>query len=236
MIATLLPALGLGFLVGFRHAFEPDHLAAVTTMASHERGVARAAKLGVAWGIGHTISVGLVATILVILGVNVPERFHTVAELGVAVMLIVLGMGTLIADVRRHRGAHGVSHGHAHATNAAHQHVQVASGTSGLRVGGVLAGHPRALGFGILHGLAGSGAVIVLAIAAATEQRTQLGYLLTFGIGSIAGMAIVSALSGATVGWVGRSNTTALRYVRMGAASLSAIVGVMLGTEVLRGW
>ncbi|MBA3917246.1 MAG: hypothetical protein K2Y26_07650 [Gemmatimonadaceae bacterium] len=227
MITTLLPALGLGFLVGFRHAFEPDHLAAVTTMASHEHGVARAARLGVAWGIGHTLSVGLVAVVLVTLGVHVPERFHTVAELGVALMLIVLGVGTLVADLRRPRRIHDVKDAGRHDQNTIGTHIKESR---------AFTGNPRALGFGILHGLAGSGAVIVLAVAAATDQRTQLSYLGAFGVGSIAGMAMVSALSGATAGLVGRTHAPALRYVRWGAAGLSAVVGVMLGTEVLQSW
>src|SRR6187431_141542 len=110
MNEILLPAIGIGFVVGFRHAFEPDHLAAVTTLATRERSLSLAARLGLAWGVGHTLAVAVVATALIVLGVQVPERFYHTAELCVAALLIVLGVGTLIAEARRHRESLGKPH------------------------------------------------------------------------------------------------------------------------------
>ncbi|HCT55878.1 MAG TPA: hypothetical protein DGD08_01555 [Gemmatimonas aurantiaca] len=227
MISLLLSAIGVGFLVGFRHAFEPDHLAAVTTLATHDGGLRRAARLGVSWGVGHTLSVGLVALVLIALGVQVPDRFYATAELGVALMLLVLGVGSIVAESRRHRSSQGRPHRLAHDQMAHHHHVAVGSGFKAQL---------RALGFGVLHGLAGSGAVIVLIIAAAPSARDRTFYLLAFGVGTVAGMSLVSALSGATTSVVGRRHATAVHYLRLGAAMLSVVVGLMLGGGVIREW
>ncbi len=217
----LLPALGIGFVVGFRHAFEPDHLAAVTTLATREGGMSHAARLGVAWGIGHTASVALVAVALILLGIRVPERFYSTAELGVAALLIVLGVGSLLVEARRHRHALGGPHHHAHSHHHSHEH------TAEVRTAS------RALGFGLAHGLAGSGAVVVLLVAASRDVGEQFAYLLTFGVGTIVGMSLVSFLTGTATGAVSKRNASAARYVRLGAAAMSVVVGLSLGAGVL---
>ncbi|HEY0931002.1 MAG TPA: hypothetical protein VGE27_13850 [Gemmatimonas sp.] len=228
MTSLLLSAIGVGFVVGFRHAFEPDHLAAVTTLATREGGLRGAARLGVSWGLGHTASVAVVALVLIALDVQVPDRFYAVAELGVAFMLLVLGVGSLVAESRRHRNALGQPHRLAHAHHAHHQHA--APVLLGLKA------QLRALGFGVLHGLAGSGAVIVLIIAAAPGARDRTFYLLAFGVGTVVGMSLVSALSGATTTLAGRRHTAVVHYLRLGAAMLSVAVGLMLGSGVIREW
>lgn len=234
MTSLLLSAIGVGFLVGFRHAFEPDHLAAVTTLATQERRVFRAAGLGMAWGIGHTISVALVALALIALDVHVPERFYTVAELGVALMLLALGLGTIVAEARHHRRDPGGHHRVAHEDHR-HRHDMTHDVTPDVEGRGVRT-RLRALGFGVLHGLAGSGAVIVLLVAASPNAREQTFYLLAFGVGTIVGMSLVSALSGITTNAVGRRHTIALHYLRLGAAGLSVVVGILLGSGVIREW
>lgn len=223
MTDLLLPALGVGFVVGFRHAFEPDHLAAVTTLATREGGMSHAARLGLAWGVGHTASVALVAIALIVLGIRVPERFYAVAELGVASLLIMLGVGTLVVEARRHRRALGAPHASAHSHHHTHDHPP------SVRTAG------RALGFGLAHGLAGSGAVVVLLVAASQDVREQFGYLAAFGIGTVVSMSLVSYLTGTATGAVTKRHQHAAAWVRVGAAGLSTVVGVMLGAEVLTG-
>lgn len=217
-----LPAISIGFVVGFRHAFEPDHLAAVTTLATRARGWSLAARLGLAWGIGHTLSVALVATVLIVLGIHVPERFYHVAELGVATLLVLLGVGTLVVEARRHRQSLGTPHSAAHRHDVPHVHpVQIRSTA-------------RALGFGIAHGLAGSGAVVVLLVAASTRLAEQVSYLAAFGVGTMAGMSLVSWLTGAAAGAVSRRHANAATWVRVAAACVSVVVGVSLGAGVIR--
>ncbi len=206
MTELLLPATAIGFVVGFRHAFEPDHLAAVTTLATREQAWTRAARLGVVWGVGHTLSIGVVATLLTVLGVGIPERFFATAELGVAMLLIVLGLWALWLEQRR--------------PVAVPTAVRTATG---------------ALGFGVVHGLAGSGAVIVLLIAASSRVFVQAGYLAAFGVGTVLGMSIASLLAGAATGLASRRNEQTARWIRIAAASLSIVVGLLLGLEVLGG-
>jgi len=221
MIELLLPAAGIGFVVGFRHAFEPDHLAAVTTLATRERGRSQAARLGVAWGIGHTASVALVATVLIVLQIRVPEQFYHTAELSVAALLIVLGVGAIVAEARRHRGSLGVPHSHAHTVDAPHGHPPTVRSVS------------RAGLFGVAHGLAGSGAVVVLLVAASSQLAAQVSYLAAFGVGTVAGMSLVSLLTGAAAVAVADRHRRAAQWVRVGAAGLSVIIGVLLGAEVI---
>lgn len=219
----ILTFIGVGFLVGFRHAFEPDHLAAVTTLATHERGAGHAARLGVAWGIGHTLSVAAVAVVLIVLGVHVPERFYHLAEMGVAVLLVTLGASTLIAEARRHRESLGTRHAHAHAAKLPHSHDPSIRTVS------------RSLWFGIAHGLAGSGAVIVLLVASATTVRGQFGYLSAFGLGTIAGMSLVSLLTGTVSALAAARNLRLAQRIRIGAALASSVVGILLGWSVYQG-
>ena len=208
MIDILLPATAAGFVVGFRHAFEPDHLAAVTTLATREAGWWRGMRLGVVWGVGHTVSIALVAVVLVVLGIGIPERFFAAAELGVAALLVALGVWTLWHERRRPESA----------PDAAPTRVRTASG---------------ALSFGVVHGLAGSGAVIVLLVAASNDRAVQAGYLAAFGIGTVLGMSLASLLAGAATGFASARNRTAAQAIRIGAALLSIVAGLLLGSSLL---
>lgn len=223
MTWELLPVAGVGFLVGVRHAFEPDHLAAVTTLATRERGWGQAARLGVAWGAGHTLSVAVVALILAGLHIRVPDRFHAVAEMGVATLLIALGISTLWREALRHRASLGVAHAAAHRKRHTHRHPAQERSAA------------RALAFGLAHGLAGSGAVMVVLVAATANLRDQMLYLGAFGLGTMTGMTGVSLLTGLVTGAVARSNRNAVRSLRVGAALTSTAVGLMLGWNTLHG-
>jgi nickel/cobalt transporter (NicO) family protein len=204
MIDVLLPATLIGFTVGFRHAFEADHLAAVTTLATRESSWRTSARLGVVWGVGHTLSIAAVAALLIVLGVTIPEAFFATSELGVAALLIALGVWALFMEARR-----------APAT-------PVVTRTS-----------RGALGFGVVHGLAGSGAVIVLLVAASSQVAVQAGYLAAFGVGTVLGMSIASLLAGAATGLAATRSVQAARWIRIGAGVLSLLAGMLLGYEVL---
>ncbi len=221
MTHAIFALIGIGFLVGFRHAFEPDHLAAVSTLASRH-GWRTASGLGVAWGIGHTASLGVVALCISVLGIRVPATFFRTAELGVAALLIVLGVSTLAVEARRHRRRQGPAHevAHAHAHPHSHQNLRSARG---------------AFGFGIAHGLAGSGAVMVLIVAAASSASEQLVYLVVFGVGTILGMSLVSIMTGAVAGLASSLSQQIGLAIRVGAACASTVVGVWLGAGVVRG-
>lgn len=223
MSLGILTIVGVGFLVGFRHAFEPDHLAAVTTLATRDRGLGHAARLGVAWGVGHTASVAVVAVALIVLGIHVPEAFYRSAEMLVALLLITLGVSSLVTEARRHRRELGEPHAHAHHAHAPHSH------DPSIRT------VVRSLWFGVAHGMAGSGAVIVLMVAAASTREAQLGYLAAFGLGTVAGMSVVSVLTGAVAGAAATRNILVARRIRIGAAVASALIGAALGWRTFLG-
>src|SRR6266850_2248097 len=177
MAPSIVAALAIGGLLGFRHAFEPDHLAAVSTLAT--RPTARlwsAARLGLVWGLGHTVTVGIFALLIIVLGVQLPARFWPAAELLVAGLLVLLGVVVIWRYFR------GRWHMHVHVHPAASAHLHLHSHTSDdshAHAHGVDA--RRSLGFGVAHGLAGSGAIAALLVAAAPDTTTRIAYFAAFG-------------------------------------------------------
>src|SRR3989449_5457791 len=185
--SNLLAPAGLGLLLGLRHAFEPDHLAAVSTLATRQGRLLDACRLGLAWALGHTASVGAVVGAIILFGLRLPDRLWPAADLLVALLLIGLGGSVILRyargrwhlHVHSHAGAphlHLHSHVHSHAQGTLHEHA-----------------HPqgdarRSLRFGLLHGLAGSAAILVLLVAAAPTRAAQFAYFLSFAAGTMIGM------------------------------------------------
>lgn len=184
-----------GFLLGLRHALEADHLAAVASMARGKQSVAHTVLRGAVWGFGHTLTLLLVGGLCLLLGAGVPARLERAFEAAVGVMLVLLG-GEVLWRLRRqrvhihvHRHADGVEHLHAHShavdevhDPAAHHHP-----------------HPqrfprRALAIGLVHGLAGSAALLLLTVETAGTPWMAIFYIALFGLGSVAGMAALSAI------------------------------------------
>ncbi|HSD88432.1 MAG TPA: hypothetical protein VLB44_12985, partial [Kofleriaceae bacterium] len=195
MIGTAA-AIAVGLLVGTRHAFEPDHLAAVSTLVTTSRSPRGATALGLLWGVGHTIALLAVGIVLVLLDGLLPARLGNAFELTVAAMLLVLGLRAVIRGVRNLDGHARLHHhgraAHSHGGEGDHVHV-------GARA---LAWRP--LTIGLVHGLAGSGALTALAFAELPTTAARIVYMLLFGLGSIAGMALATGLAGAALARVAR--------------------------------
>lgn len=222
MDSALLSIAYIGLLVGLRHAFEPDHLAAVATLALGDRGFWRVARLGLAWGIGHSVSIAAVAILVIALGVQLPAGVFALAEGAVATLLIALGLSTLYREATSHRRSLGPPHTFAHEARHPHLHPHHIRSTA------------RALGFGLAHGLAGGGAVIALLLAAAGGAWHQAWYLAAFGAGTIAGMSAVTIIAGtATRGALGGTASRALAFARLGTGALSTAVGVTIALRLL---
>jgi high-affinity nickel-transport protein len=208
----------LGLLVGLRHSFEPDHLTAVSTLVGEARGGRGGALLGAVWGLGHTLSLVIVGGILMAIGASLPARVGAAFELGVAAMLLVLGARAIVVAIRD-----GASHHHVHTHRGArhpehhvHPHVHV-----GMRT---LAWRPLVVG--LVHGLAGSGALTAIAFAELPGTWTRLTYMTLFGLGSIAGMALASGAAGVTLRIVARSGGVR-RGLGLATGVLSIAVGVL---------
>jgi len=178
--------------------------------------------------VGHTAAVGVVAFGVIGLGVTLPERLWPAAELTVAALLVLLG-GSVVW-----RYARGRWHMHAHAHDGRphfhlHSHERGATHDHGHSDGDL----HRSLGFGLLHGLAGSAAVIVLLVAAAPTGALRIGYLLAFGLGTIAGMLAVSLALGVLIrAATGRGERWAT-FLHVGSAACSIGVGCLLALDVL---
>lgn len=156
----LLPSLALGFALGVRHATDADHVAAIGTIMADGRSARRAAAIGAAWGVGHSLSVLIVGGALVLLRLPMPVRLALALEFAVALMLIALGVRALFA-----RG---------HATPSA--------------------SHARPLAVGVMHGLAGSAVLALLVLGTTRSTMDAALYLVCFGIGTIGGMSLLTAL------------------------------------------
>jgi ABC-type nickel/cobalt efflux system permease component RcnA len=224
-MTALLLALALGALLGARHAFEPDHVAAVALLTAENRSPRRAALLGAIWGLGHTIALLAAAAVLSAVGSSMPPLLETALELGVAVMLVVLGVrGIWRAVIEMRSGpAHVHHHGllaHRHAGAERHVHL------------GPWAFARRPLLIGLLHGLAGSGALAALVAAKLPALGSRLIYVLCFGAGSILGMAALSGAAGLALARLVRGGQLGVA-VRLAAASVTLLVGAAWGAPLV---
>jgi len=224
-VLELVTSSGLGSLLGMRHALEPDHLAAVSTLVAHERGGYKAAWLGACWGVGHTLSLLVVGAALVLLRAEMPARATTVFELGVALMLISLGLRAIyVAAGQGPSGpAHVHQHGrvvHLHAGAPAHIHI------------GVWTLARRPLLVGAVHGLAGSGALTALVLTTLPSTAARFTYMALFGVGSTLGMAALSGLLGWPLARLGQ-RTLVARTVSFAVGCVSTALGLAWGYPLL---
>ena len=215
---TLFSIIALGFFLGMRHATDPDHVIAVTTIVSRQRSVRHAALIGALWGLGHTITILVVGSAIILFGLVIPPRLGLTMELSVGLMLILLGIVNLSGLMRwitetltpmhsgqpvgwgQHSHPHGHgdfihSHLHGHSPEN-HGHLEGATplgwmdGTFG-RLGLYQIVRPFAVG--IVHGLAGSAGVALLVLTTIRVPLAAVLYLLVFGVGTIAGMMLITA-------------------------------------------
>ena len=224
---TLASILALGFGLGMRHATDADHLAAVATLATRSRSLGHTVAQGIAWGTGHTLTLMVFGGAVLVLGAVVPARAAQALELAVGVMLCLLGADTLYRLRRKrihfhaHRHADGVAHFHAHshrdeggphdAARHEHQHPRGFPG--------------RALLVGMVHGMAGSAALILLSLEALRSPAWGLAYIAIFGLGSILGMAALSAAIAVPL----RLTSRHLARAYDGLSAAVGIATVMLG-------
>ena len=220
----ILTGSALGTLLGMRHALEPDHLTAVSTLmasAPGERNGVRAAMLGASWGLGHTLSLVVVGAVLVVLRAEMPARIADLFELFVAIMLIALGIRAIMLAVRQ--GPIGPAHTHHHG-DVVHRHEGAAPHVHLGRW--TLARRPLLVG--AVHGLAGSGALTALVLATLTTTAARITYMSLFGLGSTAGMALLSGLLGWPLARLG-ANRAAVRALSIAVGCVSIGLGLVWG-------
>jgi len=222
----------IGLLLGIRHAFEPDHLAAVSTLATRPGShLWSAARLGLVWGVGHTVTVGVLAFLLVGLSLHLPASLWPAGELVVAGLLILLGGLVIWRYVRgrwhMHIHTHGATqldahlHLHSHAKDLSHEHLHARVDAR------------RSLGFGLAHGLAGSGAIAALLVAAAPDASARIAYFAAFGLGTIIGMLAVSLTLSVVTRVAADRGSGCATLLHVVAAAASVLVGVALAGQVV---
>lgn len=220
---TILTALTLGFLLGVKHALDADHIVAVTTIVSQTRSFVRSLFVGLSWGIGHTLTLFLVGFVVLVFKLTIPSRLALSMEFLVGVILVLLGISVLkellVTKAHSHEHQHGDKrhiHSHSHGQTQEHDHRH-------LR---------RPLLVGMVHGLAGSGALTVLVFSTLPSVVQGLFFILFFGVGSILGMLIFSGLIGLpfkfTAGFSFRLNL----WFQGVAGLISVLFGVFLMWQI----
>jgi hypothetical protein len=221
--------LALGFVLGLRHALDVDHLAAISTFVSEERNVLRSTLVGVSWGMGHTVSLLVFGLLVAAFRLALTPRLSQFLEFLVGLMLIFLGANVLFRLARGraihiHPHAHdGVEHTHLHVhvgrTEHEHQHRT-------MRLGG------RPFVVGVVHGLAGTAALMMLVVGALPSLLLAAGYILIFGAGSIGGMTAMSLLMSVPLALAIERLQLVERLIRLAAGLFSLGFGGYLAWEM----
>jgi high-affinity nickel-transport protein len=232
----------LGFALGLQHATDPDHLVAVATIVTRERRFTAGALVGALWGAGHMLTLTLAGSLVLALGLEVPRTVAVGLELGVAAMLVALGVMRLrdaVHDLRAVSPEHLVAdhdhaseetvhtHAHVHGDDLhLHAHVHPSRALLGAlrRRPGALA--MRAMAVGAVHGLAGSAAVSLLLLSTLGSARAAAVYLLVFGLGTVGGMTVFTAALACPVG-VALRFTRARRMLAFGTSLVSIAFGLV---------
>lgn len=224
--------LSLGFLLGMQHALEPDHIAAVSSIAARRTHVGDIVKHGLTWGLGHTLTLFVFAGAAILLGHAIPETVAQPIETAVGVMLVGLGAHVwwrLWRDrVHFHTHSHGDGMTHFHAHSHAGEIVAPASTLPHIR-----AAHNHAHGFrwrtllvGLMHGMAGSAALLVLTVSQAPSPVIGLGYVALFGVGSMIGMGVLSSVIAVPLAASARWLTWANRGLQMAVGAVTIAIGI----------
>jgi high-affinity nickel-transport protein len=215
-----LPSL-LGVALGMRHALEPDHLAAVSTLASEEKSPRAGILIGALWGVGHSLSLFVVGGTLAIFEAQMPPRLEQAFELAVAMMIVALGLRAIRQAVREGRRGlpHVHRHGgleHTHPAPVAHLHLRRWTFST------------RPLLVGVLHGLAGSGALTALVLSELPTVGSRLAYIGLFALGSVVGMGFLTGVAGFPLSRAAREPRLAA-WLLAAAGVVSLVVGSWWG-------
>ncbi len=216
---SISTALLLGLLLGVKHALDADHIVAITTIVSRSRSMLRSVLTGLTWGIGHTIVLFAAGFAVLLLKLAIPERLSLLMEFAVGVLLIVLGVPLLWrlitsrAHVHLHQHAdksHFHVHSHTYTSDHDHSHVR------------------KPLLVGMLHGLAGSGTLILLALSTTSSVAQGLIFLLVFGVGSMLGMLVLSGLISLPFKLTARLSLRLNQWAQGVAGFISIVLGLLI--------
>ena len=229
MDSSLLAAFGLGLLLGIQHALDPDHLIAVSTIVSEHKSFKWASLIGAFWGLGHTTTLFIVGLVVIGLRVTIPPRLAGSLELLVAAMLIILGVNVLrkafgTERVHLHTHSHNPeTHTHVHAHENPKQDHAHTHAFKAMR---------RPFIVGMVHGLAGSAALMLLVLSTIESPLGALVYIVIFGLGSVGGMLLLSGIISLPFVLTAQRFAAMNKSIRVVAGMASVIFGIVLGWEI----
>lgn len=224
---TPLATLTLGLLLGLKHAFDSDHLIAVSTIVAREQSPWRSLWIGLFWGLGHTLMLLAVGVLVLGLQLEIPDSLGLSLECLVGVVLVGLGVTTLLDCWKKRVHVHSHihegslhSHFHAHENTLTHQHA-----------------HPLALGakplmLGMVHGLAGSAALMLLVLTTIPSPTLGLVYIAIFGCGSVIAMGLVSLVMALFFSLATERLHALNQGIRLTVGTLSATFGMWMIVEI----
>jgi high-affinity nickel permease len=241
--------LAVGFFLGMRHATDPDHVIAVTTIVSNQHSSPKAALIGAFWGVGHTLTILVVGAAIILFNLVIPVKIGLSMELSVAVMLIILGLINVASFVRSmppgSSQGHGEtlvhSHPHSHGDLVhTHEHVHVHSQADLATLGWMdrafvksdIYQYVRPFVVGLVHGLAGSAAVALLVLTTIRNVHWAIAYLLVFGVGTIAGMMLITMSIASAFTFVGKGRQKFSRRLALASGLLSLCFGLFVAYEI----
>jgi len=228
MSVAVMAVFGVGFLLGLRHALEPDHMIAVSTIASRSGSLLKAAMAGIFWGIGHTMTLLIVGMLLIGIRVTIPPAVEQWLEAGVGIMLIVLGWMSVRAiwkekvhvHAHEHDGERHI-HFHSHKNQGDHEHHHVENP------------HRASILIGMIHGIAGSGALAMMTMASIDTTMQAIIYILLFGLGTILGMLMFTLFLGLPFILFAKYSEKTVQILGIATGCLSIIYGVYYAYQCL---
>ncbi|MFN2747250.1 MULTISPECIES: urease accessory protein UreH domain-containing protein [Bacillus] len=182
MEGTLFSVLMLALIFGIKHAIEPDHVIAVSTIASQSKKLWQASLAGIFWGIGHTATLFIVGIIVIVMKGQISEEWSMSLEFLVGIMLVYLGVKTILSFKNNHVHTHQHLHSHQSGGDHKHRHKKVT--------------YLRSTFIGLVHGLAGSGAMVLLTMSTVKNVEEAALYILIFGAGTVIGMLFFTTIIG----------------------------------------
>ncbi len=218
--ASVLTALFFGFLLGVKHALDADHIVAVTTIVSRSSSLLRSTLVGLSWGIGHTFTLFAAGFVVLVFKLTIPDRLALSMEFVVGALLVLLGVPLVkqLLASRSHVHLHAHEdkrhlHSHSHDDTPVHDHRHI----------------KRPLLMGMVHGLAGSGALTMLVLGTMSSVAQGLVFLLVFGVGSILGMVLFSGLIGLPFKFTARRS----RRLNLRIRGVAGLISVALGCVIM---
>jgi len=232
-VVSFLGIVLLGLFLGMRHSTDPDHVVAVSTIVSRERSVRYAALIGVLWGIGHTLTISLVGSAIILFGLVIPPRIGLSMEFSVALMLILLGVLNLTGVLRWLTEKFTPSSQFTEKA-AVPREAGEGAGSSVHRAIGRFGLYQllRPLVVGLVHGLAGSAAVALLVLSTIRSPLWAIAYLVVFGAGTIAGMMLMTTAIALPIAYSGNRFTRAGNYLGIFSGVVSTAFGMFLVYQI----